>query len=611
MTNEKRAVIKDPLELEKVIDYYFSNDLPLSSLEDNYALTYPQMEFLLKKSMGYSRQQEEMEEKYNTVDVSTDYLEIPHIIDEKKALKPEEQIRLFKRLDEIDSKHVIKKMNAVNDELSRNRTAMKRILKKYQYQMDLCDKYAKTDDLESLKGVLSSKGVTGKNVNEVLDMYNYYLGLKAIIDKLTKRRDKLLEERRKLLSDNSEYAHITEELVTTNVKLANWIIRECFKNIPLPKEEAQALALEGLSVAINRFDYTLGYNFSTFAFKVINSIIKRNFKSMMGVTWLTYCMKRNIAYWRDELLKMDEERVLPYTPEELANSGLVRYSARQIRNLDDGVDVMYNFSDYYDLPDDSEVITKRDMPVAQSDYDFIDAIEDMQGIPFEDETMGEEAYFASLKTAIREVLSTLTEREQKILELRFGINDGKARTLEEVAKEFFITRERVRQQEAKALRKCRHQHRREKLISFAEDYDSIAKSTSFGKASNEEVVAAFMRLYDLKSSSFPYSAKAFFISSRKLEWDEEEAHDLDILLEVFVTNLQLGEKYCYPLSSIIDAFSENFSYKYKYKYPYNLIYEALKEKVGVSEECVFDEEVKDYLKEGPKSVINLALRTKC
>ena len=71
-----------------------------------------------------------------------------------------------------------------------------------------------------------------------------------------------------------------------------------------------------------------------------------------------------------------------------------------------------------------------------------------------------------LKEQLDEVLDTLTEREQKVLRLRFGMNDGRARTLEEVGKEFDVTRERIRQIEAKALRKLRHPSRSRKLRDF-------------------------------------------------------------------------------------------------------------------------------------------------
>ena len=80
----------------------------------------------------------------------------------------------------------------------------------------------------------------------------------------------------------------------------------------------------------------------------------------------------------------------------------------------------------------------------------------------------EAAAFTLLKEQLVEVLGTLTEREQKVLRLRFGLDDGRARTLEEVGKEFNVTRERIRQIEAKALRKLRHPSRSRKLKDFLE-----------------------------------------------------------------------------------------------------------------------------------------------
>ncbi|MCF0144309.1 MAG: sigma-70 family RNA polymerase sigma factor, partial [Firmicutes bacterium] len=90
-------------------------------------------------------------------------------------------------------------------------------------------------------------------------------------------------------------------------------------------------------------------------------------------------------------------------------------------------------------------------------------------IPDEDAPApAEAAAFSMLKEQLVDVLSTLTEREQKVLKLRFGLEDGRARTLEEVGKEFDVTRERIRQIEAKALRKLRHPTRSKKLKDYLE-----------------------------------------------------------------------------------------------------------------------------------------------
>ena len=88
-------------------------------------------------------------------------------------------------------------------------------------------------------------------------------------------------------------------------------------------------------------------------------------------------------------------------------------------------------------------------------------------IPYEDAPApAEAAAYSLLKEQIEEVLNTLNDREQKVLKLRFGLEDGRARTLEEVGKEFDVTRERIRQIEAKALRKLRHPSRSKKLRDY-------------------------------------------------------------------------------------------------------------------------------------------------
>jgi len=133
-------------------------------------------------------------------------------------------------------------------------------------------------------------------------------------------------------------------------------------------------------------------------------------------------------------------------------------------------------------PTNEEIAKKMNMPVAKIDEILktsrdpvsldtpIGEEEDSQlGDFIEDDNVpvpADAAAFTLLKEQLVEVLDTLTEREQKVLRLRFGMNDGRARTLEEVGREFDVTRERIRQIEAKALRKLRHPSRSRKLRDY-------------------------------------------------------------------------------------------------------------------------------------------------
>ena len=636
-TTKKKRVIKDKVELEKIIDYYLRNDLSLAVLESHYDLTYPQREFLLKKTMGYSRQQDILVEEYNTTDVASTYLEIPHEMKEEYPLEAEEQIRLFKRLDEIDTEHIGRRLFETNDELSKVLTKFGRIMDKYGKEVKLFNQYRREYPDVALADILKQNGEKTTKIEKLCEMYANYQECNSQRKKLTKERDNLLKERRTLLDNNYEYASIIEKLTTTNVKLANWVVREFFRNVPLPKDEAQALALEGLGKAINRFDYTRGNTFSTFATKMMMTNIMRRFKDIMGVSWLNYWMKRNIAYWREELASYDTERKTPYTAQELADSGLVKYTIAQIENMDKSIDIIYNFSDYYDIPEnpyysmlgvqddfdedddmedvyleedeEADITLFNDMPVTQEDYDFIDALEDMMDAPVDQYETERELYLPFLKEALYKVLGELTEREQKILIYRFGLEDGQDRTLEEVGKIFFLSRDRIRQIEAKALRRLRHPSRKAKLIDYLEE-DIMPRYTP-PCATTAECVEAFMRLYDLRNSKLPYSAKAFFLSKRSLELDEEKARNLDLLMDIFIVNMSLDYKYRFQVRDIIDEFVEIFGSNYSYKYPYVDIYRALEEKISDDEKRKFSEDEQKKIAEEKENIIKLVLNNNC
>lgn len=598
----KKRKIKDKVELEKLIDSYLKNDISLVLLEEECDLTYPQREFLLKKSMAFSRQQEELADEYDRYKLSSDYLEMKHDIKEENPLSAEEQIALFKRMDEIDESNILTRLGSTNDELSRMKTAKRKILTKFSREMYLCDFFRKEFPEESLSELLSKEGIKPNRVDLICETYDSYLELRKRISYLTKCRDELLNDRRNLADESIEYSNIVETLVSTNIKLANWVIREFFKGIPLPKEEVQALAYQGLGAAINRFDYTLGYNFSTYATKVITNTIKRNFKSLMGVTWTTYCMKHNIKYWREQLLSYDETRTKPFTAIELANSGLVRYTARQIEALDKGVDVIYSFSDYYDEIDDSDVESKGIMPCQQSDYDYIDAIEDQEGIIDYSKMIDDEVFIPFLRDTLYEVMGELDERSQKILIERYGLNGEEPKTLEEVGKMFYITGARVREIEAKALRRLRHPVRKDKLIDYADQFDVFKEYPKL--ATTSDYVKAFDKLYQLRDSRLPNSAKAWFISTRLINWTEGVVENLDYLLDAFIANIYL-EDMGYPLDLIIEMFCHYRGGQYKYNYPYNTIYKLLRDKLHEDDEEVFEKKKQEILSNEDNLVVEM------
>ena len=306
----------------------------------------------------------------------------------------------------------------------------------------LKDDFEEEPDLDDLKEVenlkldeITETSFEGINVDDPVRMYLREIGRIPLLS-----YDKELELAKRILNNDDE---AKQELAQANLRLVVSIAKKYAGRGMLFLDLIQEGNM-GLIKAVEKFDYTKGFKFSTYATWWIRQAITRAIadqaRTIRIPVHMVETINKLIRTSRHLLQQLGREP----TPEELA------------KEMDMPIERVMEIQKIAQDP------VSLETPIGEEDDSHLgDFIQDEDSPAPHDA-----ASYTLLREQLEEIMKTLTEREAKVLRLRFGLDDGKARTLEEVGKEFDVTRERIRQIEAKALRKLRHPSRSKKLRDY-------------------------------------------------------------------------------------------------------------------------------------------------
>ncbi len=304
---------------------------------------------------------------------------------------------------------------------------------------DVGDLNAPSEDSSENESESKPRDEISGSIDDPVRMYLKEIGRVPL---LTAEEERKLAKR--MASDNEEESdQAQKQLAEANLRLVVSIAKKYIGRDMLFLDLIQEGNL-GLMKAVERFDYRKGYKFSTYA-----------------TWWIRQAITRAIAE-KARTIRIPVHMLETINKLNRVSRNLLQKNGREPNDKELAWEMEISIERVREIKKIAQELISLETPVGEEDDSHLgDFIEDQEA-----QTPLDAVSLTVLKEQIKDILETLTPREKNVLRLRFGLEDGRARTLEEVSKSFNVTRERIRQIEAKALRKLRHPARSKKLKDF-------------------------------------------------------------------------------------------------------------------------------------------------